>query len=61
MRIVSLVIWFVVALAVLATAFITNRRGHRFSDVIAAIRSRPVGAASLGLGWAWVGWHFLVR
>ncbi|WP_298211686.1 DUF6186 family protein [Ferrimicrobium sp.] len=61
MRNLSLTIWVLLALAVLATAAITRLRGHRLSDLIAALRARPIGAIVLAVGWAWIGWHFLVR
>ncbi|WP_298335629.1 DUF6186 family protein [Ferrimicrobium sp.] len=61
MRSLSLAIWAFIATGLLVTAVVTHIRGHRLCDLVAALRSRPIGAIALTLGWAWVGWHFLVR
>jgi hypothetical protein len=61
MRVVSLVLWLVVAVGLVVTSVIAHWHHHRLTQVVAAIRSRRIGALLLGLGWAWVGWHFLVR
>jgi len=61
MRIVELIIWAILVVAVTVTAIVAHIRGHRLSDVVASLRSRPIGALLLAVGWAWVGWHFLVR
>ncbi|MGC9155054.1 MAG: DUF6186 family protein [Ferrimicrobium sp.] len=61
MRSLSLAIWAFIAVGVVVMAVVTHIRGHRLSDLVAALRTRPIGAIVLTLGWAWVGWHFLVR